>query len=238
VPVGDTPTAEISTEPAPAAAEPFPLWPATEEVHRGRHTEQARIEEWPPPQFKVGRVAGTPPSSKPVGAARSRMRHPRRPAGGLVALLILALLAVFFAWTSAEPLWLAVGRGEAGTATITRCQGQGVLRRCVATFRGEHHTVERVTVLGATAGERAVGVELSARMVGPTGRMAYVGDAEGLHARWSVGLGLLLLCGAAIAWLTGALRLPTRRTRLVAVLLSFALPLTLLMGALAYAYPR
>ena len=221
---------------------PFPLWPApadatvevaAEAVHRGRHTEQARTDEWPPPLLRMGRSSAS--TQKIRRKPGRRARHPKRPAGGLAALLALALLAGFFAWTSAEPLWLAAGRGEVGRATITRCQGKGVLRRCVATFRSPAFTAERVAVLG---GAGAVGVEVSARMVGRTGRIAYVGGDEGLHARWSIGLGLLLLCGAAIAWLTGANRLPTRRHRTWAVALSFALPLALLVGMVTATVPR
>jgi len=212
---------------------PFPLWPApadatVELVHRGRHTEQGRNDEWPPPLLRLGRA--TPRTQKIGGKPGRRLRETKRPAGGLAALLLLSLLAGFFAWTSAEPLSLAAGRGAVGTATVTRCQGKGVLRRCVATFRSPAFTAERVTLLGGT---KAVGVEVSARMVSRTGRIAYVGGNEGLHARWSIGLGLLLLCGAAIAWLTGALRLATRRARTWAVVLSFTLPLALLVGMVA-----
>jgi hypothetical protein len=236
-PPDDTPTVVVE---AGKDLVPFPLWPApadpspaapadvaVEPVHRGRHTEEARIEEWPPALLRLGRSAAS--TTKNAKKSSRRARQLRQPAGGLSALLILALVSGFFAWTTAEPLWLAAGRGEVGTATITRCQGKSVLRRCVATFRSPAFTAERVSVLGSKQG---VGVEVSARMVGRTGRIAYAGGDDGLHARWSVGLGLLLLCGAAIAWLTGALRLPTRRSRTWAVTLSFTLPLTLLLGML------
>lgn len=48
-------------------------------------------------------------------------KSPRNPIAGLTGVALLGLLAAFFAWQGAEPLWLALGRGEAGTATVTRC---------------------------------------------------------------------------------------------------------------------
>lgn len=48
-------------------------------------------------------------------------KSPRNPIAGLTGVALLGLLAAFFAWQGAEPLWLSLGRGEDGTATVTRC---------------------------------------------------------------------------------------------------------------------
>ena len=45
--------------------------------------------------------------------APSRTPPPPRPLPGLAALVLLSLVAAFFAWVSAEPFWLAVGHGDA-----------------------------------------------------------------------------------------------------------------------------
>lgn len=50
--------------------------------------------------------------------ARRPLRHP---ALALPVVVGLGLLAAFFAWQSAEPLWLAVGHGVPGTAEVTVC---------------------------------------------------------------------------------------------------------------------
>ena len=70
-------------------------------------------------------------------------------------------------------------------------------------------------------------------MVRSGDRIAYAGSTDGLHVRWGVGLGLVLVCGALIAWITGARRLLGRTVRTGAVLLSFAGPLLLFVGMLA-----
>ena len=193
-------------------------------------------ESWPAPQLKATLLAraSTRTATSPVarGAARRR-RGTRRPASGLSMLLLLALLAGFFAWTTAEPLWLAVGHARAGTATVTGCEGNGVLRRCVASFAGPGYTVRGVTLVGAA---KAQGTSVAAQMVRRGGRIAYAGTAEALRVRWAVGLGLVVLCGVLIAWLTGALRLPTRRGRVTAVVVSLAAPLLLLAGMLVGTY--
>ena len=41
-------------------------------------------------------------------------------------------------------------------------------------------------------------------MLGDQADRAFATDSAGLHLRWGVGLFLVLLCGLAIAWLTGA----------------------------------
>jgi hypothetical protein len=162
--------------------------------------------------------------------APARYRKPRHPAAGLTALLVLALLAGFFAWTSAEPLWLALGHAERGTATVTKCTGTGVLRRCVASFAGPATSVETASFVGA---DTAVGASVPARMVPGGGRIAYAGTDRSLVQRSALGLGLLVLCGLVIVWATGARRLSDRRARVGAFAACAFAPLLLFAGTLA-----
>ena len=162
-------------------------------------------------------------------AKTKRAREPRRPAAGLAWLLFLALLSGFFAWTSAEPLWLSAGHSSTGTATVVRCKGDGVLRRCIANFRSDAFTVDGTTIVGTDA---RVGENVSARMVKPTSRIAYAGSNRGLQIRWGAGSGLTLLCGLLIAWVTGARRLPEKRSRKITTWLSLLGPVLLLAGFL------
>ncbi|GAA0738953.1 hypothetical protein GCM10010199_62420 [Dactylosporangium roseum] len=194
-----------------------------------------RTDQWPVPAMRVMRhprpSGGPPPSRK-----SRRARKPRNPAAGLVSMLLTALLAGFFAWTSAEPFWLDMGHAVRGTATVTSCEGSGVLRRCLATFAatgpGAGEPVDGVSLVGA---EKAPGTALEARMV-PDGRIAYAGSLSGLRVRWAVGLVLVVLCGLALSWLTGAWRLGGRRTRLAAWSLTTAAPLVLAAGIVLASY--
>jgi hypothetical protein len=241
--------------PVAAAAQPaddnFPLWPdvsaadATVEapavVAETPHKRES-LDEWPPPLMRASlqsRASTSVPS--PRRTARPAKDRPlgrlRRPGAGLAGLVLVALLAGFFAWTSAEPFWLAVGHAQAGTAKVTRCAGDGVLRRCIANFTGPGFTAESVTVIGARPGpEKAEGATLAAQMVRKGDRIAYAGSRNGLHVRWGAGLGLTLLCGILVAWATGARRLLGRKVRAGAVLLSFLGPLLLFAGMLAATY--
>jgi hypothetical protein len=171
-------------------------------------------------------------------ARRSRAARPlRRTPVALAATVAFALLAAFFAWQAAEPLWLAVGHGEAGTATVTRCRAsEHVTYRCIA-FQANSGAfqVEDVRLLGAGDVTRAEGERLPARMVSAGHDRAYAVSTAGLHLRWSVALLLVLACGAGIAWATGATRLDDRRSRRWAVLVSFAGPLLLAVGFLTAA---
>jgi hypothetical protein len=162
---------------------------------------------------------------------------PRRTGRALVALVVLSLCAAFFGWVSAEPLWLAVGHGDRGTATVTRCTGGGVGQRCVGEFRGPDGFTARVTLLGVGGEARRSGTAVPARMADRDSPQAYVGDDRlALHLRWIVGLLLVLACGAGIAWATGATRLADRRARRRAVLGSLAGPLLLTVGFLVAAW--
>jgi hypothetical protein len=166
---------------------------------------------------------------------RSRRAQPRRPVPGLVALILLSLLATFFAWVSAEPLWLAVGHGSQGTATVVHCTGHGLDRRCRATFSadGAAFTAPHVDLVGVPVERLADGARVAARMVSPSSRLAYAGSQRGLALRWALGLGLMLLCGIAIALATGAHRLPLRRARWYATLASLAGPVLIMLAMLA-----
>jgi hypothetical protein len=156
---------------------------------------------------------------------------------GLVALFVVAFAATFFAWVSAEPIWLAVGHGRTGTATVTGCSGSGITQRCQGVFTDGAGTSPTVALLGVDAAERRTGATVPARMVDADARRAFVG-ASGpmLHLRWTIGVLLVLLCGLAIAGATGARRLESARARRRAVLLSIAGPLALLAGFLAASY--
>ncbi|WP_123678476.1 hypothetical protein [Couchioplanes caeruleus] len=185
----------------------------------------------PAPARETPPGAGRPPRRKP--------REPRRPVSGLLALLALALVATFFSWVSAEPFWLAVGHGHAGTATVARCTGEGVTQRCSGQFTSADglYTVPTIALFGVEPAQRATGSVTPARMVSQDSRQAYAGEASVLvHLRWSLGFVLVLLCGLGIAGLTGARRLDTARYRRAALLVSLAGPLALLAGFLFAAY--
>jgi hypothetical protein len=202
------------------------------------HLPDARLsgtgELWPPPAMRIMRQArDAAVTSPPPKRLPRKLRHSRNPAVGLPAMLVIALLAGFFAWTSAEPFWLDMGQGAHGQAQITRCKGDGVLRRCYATFQSESHAaVAGVPLVGA---DDVPGAVLDARMRAG-GRIAYAGNPSGLRVRWTVGLALILLCGAALCWATGAGRLGRLRTRLAACAATGAAPLILGLGVLMASY--
>ncbi len=219
--------------PDSAADDPHPLTggpqppahPARRRGGRADFTDYGLALFDPPP----GAVAGTRP-------VRPRVRPPkptRSPWLGLPMLVVLALAAGFFSWVSAEPFWLAFGHGDRGTLTVTKCAGAGVSHRCEGTFAATNggFTAHRVMLTGVSDGSGQAGRTFAARMVDARARLAYVGNEAGLHLRWAVGFGLVLLCGAAIAWLTGAYRL-RGRARVGAVVLSLGGPLLLLAGML------
>jgi hypothetical protein len=217
------------------STEPFPLWPAAE-------TRETPIvpaplpapAPAPPPAAVDVEAAPAKPVVSPVRQTRQPTtpvprRDPRHPAVGLAALVVFALLAGFFSWVSAEPFWLSMGRGKTGTATVSSCTGSGVLQRCLVTVQAAGFQAERVTLVGA---QGTKGETVQARVVGADARIAYAGDSNGLHLRWLIGLGLVLLCGLGIAWGMGTNRLPTRRTRLAALGTSVAAPLLLFVATL------
>ncbi|MDI6099812.1 hypothetical protein QLQ12_14515 [Actinoplanes sp. NEAU-A12] len=170
-----------------------------------------------------------------------RRRRPpaHNPLTALFSLVVLSLVAAFFGWVSAEPFWLAVGHGDHGYATTTRCHGDGLTQRCTGRFATENGniTVARVTLLGVTGDQRHPGAISPARMVSPASTQAYAAPAGPLmHLRWGLGFLLVLICGYGIAETTGARRLPSRPTRRSAMMASFLGPLLLLAGFLISAY--
>jgi hypothetical protein len=161
-------------------------------------------------------------------------RRPRSPMTGLTWLVVLGLFAAFFSWFSAEPLWLSLGHGVSGTATVVNCSVHGIDGRCADfTPAGGAYPTTRVTLLGL--GRVAAGRQVPARMVSARGWQAYAGDRAGLYLRWVPGLLLVLLCGVGIALGTGAARLPGRG-RALAVLACIAGPILLAAGLFAAAW--
>ena len=208
------------------------FWLPIEEVH----WDGTPVE--PTPRTWFGR-----PRSSPANGAVPRPpmppKPPRSPALGLAGTVLLALVASFFAWVSAEPLWLAVGHGDRGTAIVASCTGHGIGQHCRGEFTAASgtFTARDVRLVGVNAAGRANGAQLPARMIAADAQKAYVGAGTGLlHLRWALGLGLVLLCGVGIGWASGALRLPERRSRHRAALASLAGPLLLTAGFLAAAF--
>jgi len=177
------------------------------------------------------------PAAAPASHRRTRpprrTQPPRRLSVALPTLVVLAFAAAFFAWISAMPIWLAVGHSRAGTATMAECSLHGIPRSC-ATFRADDHSYSaRVTLLGPGTGKAATGRAVAAEMTSTTSGVAYVGSRGDLYLRLCAGLGALLACGVGIAWAAGAMRLGTRRARMIALAGSFGGPLLLLLGMLA-----
>jgi hypothetical protein len=159
----------------------------------------------------------------------------------------LSLLAAFFAWQSAEPLWLALGHGVPGTAEVTVCDAADPTEEAL-TSRTEEPTVPYpcvvftarhgefravdITLRGAGEAAHTPGSRIPARMISPDRDRAYAADPVGLHLRWSLGMLLVLACGAGTAWASGATRLSERSARWRAIGLSFAGPLVITAGFL------
>lgn len=202
------------------------FWAPIEEVH------------WDgTPLRKEARTAGRPPAPA-TRRARAGRRQPPDPLPGLAALVALSLLAAFFAWVSAAPLWLAVGHSAGGTVVITDCSGSGLTQRCRGVFRAdaERFVAHGVRVSGVPAERSAAGTALPARMTGPDGDTAYADQGAGRHLRWLLGLLLVLACAAGIARWTGATRLPDPRQRRWAVGAALTGPLLIIAGFLAAAW--
>ncbi len=192
----------------PRREEPFTL--PTQEIPR---------DLWFPPP---------PPEREPP----KRIKPPRSLGFALPFVILFGLLSAFFSWVSAEPLWLAVGHGTHGTATVTRCTGDGMTRRCVGDFATPDFTVTRVSLLGLA--NATPGMPVEAQMVNERSHRAYAGG--GFALRWLPGLALVALCGLAIAWATGSRRLADRRERWAAFGLGMAGPFLVTVGFLAAAY--
>lgn len=252
----DRPTVVLARGPVPGQQRPDQPAPERHPADRavpGRaaQTQSAMATKletspfWMDPGVGERNPADTTPQALPAAPSRLGVPPrrlppaPRKPAAGLLTLLAFALVAAFFAWVSAEPLWLAVGHGDRGTATVTRCTGDGVTQRCTGVFTadGGAFTVPGVALLGVDGAERAQGAVVPARMTSRESRQAFVGGSDlTVHLRWAIGVLLVLLCGLGIAATTGAGRLETAPARRRAVLISLAGPLALLVGFLAVSY--
>ncbi len=235
------------TERLPLVRPTVPLPPPTGSPDTDARLE--RLENSPFWRDPVDDTIEVPPGEEPPPVLtgprhrdRSRSRARRqtgRPVSAQISLVALGLVAAFFAWVSAEPFWLAVNHGDQGYVTTTRCTGDGVTQRCAGRFAdaGGRYTITQVRLLGVEGQARQPGAVTPARMVSPDSRQAYVGGTGPLlQLRWLLGFALVLLCGYAIAGVTGARRLDTARARRGAVLLSLAGPLVLLAGFLVAAY--
>jgi hypothetical protein len=132
-----------------------------------------------------------------------------------------------------------MGHGDRGYATVTSCTSSGVTQHCAGRFAAAdgRYTISRVTLLGVGPGHRVPGTISPARMVSADSPRAYLGNTSPLlQMRWLLGFILVLFCGYAIAGVTGARRLETKRARRGAVLASLAGPVLLLLGFLISAY--
>jgi hypothetical protein len=192
-------------------------------------------------------AAGRRPIRPPAAPRRATRRPRESAAAGLVVLLLLALLSAFFAWVTAEPLWLALDHATPGTVSVNRCVDHGLNRRCAGTFTSADGRFSRTGV--PVMGEVPAVVPAEVVEVGPVaaeavGAPAVMTSAGGARAyvsvdapsRAAVGVALILLCGLAIARATGVHRLPAGRARGVVTALSLAGPLALLAGMLAVTY--
>ncbi|WP_405427473.1 hypothetical protein [Micromonospora sp. NBC_00617] len=190
---------------------------------------------------------GTPIREDVAPEPRATMRA-RRPASrttalpdplpGLTALVLLSLVAAFFAWVSAGPFWLAVGHGRDGTVVIDHCTGGGLTQRCRGIFTADdgRFLAHGVRVSGVPAGGGTPGAALRARMTGPDGGTVYADTGASRHLRWLPGLLAVLGCAAGIVRWTGSARLPGRRHRRWAVAAALAGPALITLGFLAAAW--
>ncbi|MFI6238016.1 hypothetical protein ACIBD9_31005 [Micromonospora sp. NPDC050784] len=170
--------------------------------------------------------------------APSRTPPPPDPLPGLAALVMLSLVAAFFAWVSAGPFWLAVGHARTGTVVIDECSGGGLTQRCRGIFTAEdgQFIAHGVRVSGVPVEGSAAGTPLPARMTGPDSGTAYADVGLGRHLRWLPGLLGVLGCTAGIVRWTGSARLPGRRHRRWAVAAAIAGPTLITVGFLAAAW--
>ncbi|MFY1685317.1 MULTISPECIES: hypothetical protein [Micromonospora] len=188
---------------------------------------------------------GTPLRKEPKQRLRTpRRRRPARtpappdPIRGLAVLLALSLVAAFFAWVSAGPLWLAVGHSTAGTAVVTDCSGGGLTQRCrgIFTADADRFRTHGVRVSGVPAERTAAGSTLPARVTGPDADTAYADTGVGRHLRWLLGLLAVAGCAAGIVRWTGATLLADPRQRRWATGGGYAGPVLITLGFLVAAW--
>ncbi|GEM_PF-1487663 len=255
---GGEPAAELPPAAAEAENDGFPLWPSAQPADTAAGPAQpsggaggdsprlpddgqpppgdSAAQQWPAPSMRAGRRFTEP--APPVKTKRRRVRRLRQPAVGLVALLLLTLLAGFIAWVNADAFWLAVGHRSSGTATVSGCTGTGLGVRCTGSFAADDHgfAAPSVVLSAVPLQARHAGAAVPATMVSARGRIAYAGAPQRLLLRWLLGLALVLLCGLGIAWATGAWRLTGRAARTGAFLTSLGAPLVLFVGIVAAAW--
>jgi hypothetical protein len=242
----DRPTVPVERGPVPGArrsaadldikrsrVENSPFW-------RGEAADIIDADAWPSPETRNKPANAPAPIDDHRGRPpRRRPRSPHNAAPGLFGLIALALIAAFFSWVSAEPFWLAVGHGEAGFARVDACTGTGVTQRCAGSFTAADGswTAVQVSLMGIDPASRNPGAVVPARMVDARSKSAYAGGTGILlQLRWTLGFGLVLLCGLGIAGLTGTRQLETVRARRTALLTSMAGPVLLLIGFLFATY--
>lgn len=189
---------------------------------------EPEVEKFSLPAQEVPRDLWQPRDARPVTKSSVRHGKPLRLGVALPVIILLALLSAFFSWVSAEPLWLALGHGTEGTATVTRCIGEGLAQRCSGELSGA-----RVTLLGVTEELARSGAKITVQRVSEESHRAYAG---GLFLRWFLGMLLVVGCGAGIALVTGVRRMTDRRERLAALGTSFAAPFLVTIGFLAASF--
>ncbi|WP_144022548.1 hypothetical protein [Asanoa hainanensis] len=203
----------------------------------GLTTEEVDRDAWSPARLAAKARSATRPTRHAARASR-RPRKPRQVRAALALLVVLALAGTFFAWVTADPIWLAVGRAESGTATVTGCVGSGLTQRCKGSFTSAdgRFTTEGIRVVGAERTQTEPGTQVRAEVVHAGSATAYLTDGTVMTLRWLLGLLLVLLCGLGIVLATGALRLEDRRARRTAAAFGMAAPLLVTIGFLAAAY--
>jgi hypothetical protein len=172
-----------------------------------------------------------------IAPPRPRRRRPRRPEVGLALALVLGLAAAFLGAVSADPFWLALGAGDRGTVTVTRCTGGTVTGDCIGRYvpaSGSHRVaVTGVRISSLPAVQRTVGASVSARLLDRDGGWAYAGSASGLNLRWMLGFLLAIGCGLGTAMATGVPWLVREHPHRARLLWGLAVggPMALFLGA-------
>jgi hypothetical protein len=205
--------------PVPAEAQPEPDEP--DEADFG-FLDLATAPAAPVPSIPTRLIPR--PTLTTLPPVQRQPKPPRSPWLAMPGLVVLMLLAAFLGWVSAEPFWLSLGHGQAGTVTVL---SSGSV--CQGSFTTTDFTVSTVDISGLAGGGCRVGAVHPARMVSAAGTQAYVASDRGLLLRWGIGFALVLACGFALAWVLGAFRFTGGR-RLVVILASLAAPYAVVLA--------